>query len=69
MLEDYFVDGGTYFGVFLARVTVGKETVESGTAHAGQTAHRLDSKGARHRHQFPDLGVDAIAPELVLLRR
>jgi hypothetical protein len=38
-------------------------------ADAGQLTHPLDTKVALHRHQFPDLVVDAVSPALVFFWR
>ena len=41
--------------------------VETGPAHRRQLTHPLDTQVALHRHQLPDLVVDAVSPGVVLL--
>src|SRR6185437_12888693 len=43
--------------------------IESGAAHARQLTHPLYTQVALHRHQLPDLLVDAVSPGCVLLWR
>jgi GH15 family glucan-1,4-alpha-glucosidase len=43
--------------------------VKARSADFRQPAHPLRAKAALHRHYFPDLVVDAVAPEPSLLRR
>src|SRR5713226_4083109 len=57
------------FHVFVRRHFFVQRTIETRPAHLPNLAHALDTQTALHRHQLPDLVVDAFPPETPLLRR
>src|SRR5258708_1597229 len=57
------------FHIFLDGLPLLQRPVESGPAHARQLTHSLDAQFALHRHQLPDLVVDAASPGCLLLWR
>ena len=69
MFKNDLLDRVAHFHVLFAGVMLFKKTIESGAADLRQPAHRLYTKAALRRHQFPDSFPDAVSPEPVALRR
>ena len=69
MLQHDLLDRRPHFHLFFHRLPLLQRPVEARPAHLGQLTHPLDTQAALHRHHFPDLVVDAVAPESLLLWR
>jgi len=58
-----------HFHLIFHRHPFRQRPVEPCPADLGQVTHPLDTQAALHRHHFPDLVVDALAPESVFCWR
>src|SRR5262245_61502973 len=63
MFQHDLLNGGPHFHLFFDRQTFLQRTIEAGATYLGQLTHPFNTQAALQRHHFPDLVVDAFAPE------
>src|ERR1051326_2149903 len=63
VLQHDLLNGGLHFNLFFDRQTLLQRAIEAGATNLGQLTHPFNTQAALQRHHFPDLVVDAVAPE------
>src|SRR6185295_5649638 len=63
MFEHDLLNGGPHFHLFFDGQTFLQRAIEAGPTYLGQLTHPFNTQAALQRHHFPDLVVDAFAPE------
>src|SRR5215472_13080968 len=69
MLQNDRLNCGSHFHLFFHRPAFLQRSIETRPTHLGQLTHPLDTQAALQRHHFPDLVVDAFAPDTPLCWR
>src|SRR5678815_5252931 len=63
MFQYDLLNGGPHLHLFFDRYTLLQRAIEADATYLGQLTHPFNTQAALQRHHFPDLVVDAFAPE------